>query len=87
MDSLGHAFAPGSHTEVPIAYGTTPFGAPVARPEKGSDPWLSPAEVAARLKVSRATVYGLIRSAALHHSRIGLQIRISIADLDEFLRR
>ena len=87
VDFLRPASVLGSHTEVPIAYGTTPFGAPVARPEKSSDPWLSPAEVAARLKVNRATVYGLIRSDALHHRRIGLQIRISIADLDEFLRR
>jgi excisionase family DNA binding protein len=61
---------------------TTPFGAPVARPSRGREPWLTPADVAARLKLSRATVYGLIRSGALHHRRVGLQIRVTSADVD-----
>ena len=86
MDSPGHASVPGSHTEVPIAYGTTPFGAPVAQPGRGAEPWISPAEVADRLKVSRATVYALVRSGALAHRRVGLQIRIPEMALDAFLR-
>jgi len=47
--------------------------------------WLSPAEVASRLKVSRATVYALIKSGALRHRRVGLQIRIPEPALDAFL--
>lgn len=85
VESIGDAPGAGSHTEAPIAYGATPFGAPVARPGRGVDPWMSPTQVAERLKVSRATVYGLVRSGALPHRRVGLQIRIPEAALEAFL--
>jgi excisionase family DNA binding protein len=71
----------------PIAPEMTPFGAPVARLGRGVEDWIGPSEVAARLNVSRATVYALVKSGALGHRRIGLQIRIAPSDLDEFLRR
>jgi excisionase family DNA binding protein len=85
VDLVGGAPAAGSHREAPIAYETTPFGAPVARLGRGTDAWIGPAEVAARLKVSRATVYGLVKSGVLQSRRVGLQIRIPISALEAFL--
>ncbi len=52
----------------------------------GADAWIAPAEVAARLKVSRATVYALVKSGELEHKRVGLQIRIALTHLERFLR-
>jgi excisionase family DNA binding protein len=62
-----------------------PFGAPVARLGRGGEDWIAPAEVAARLNVSRATVYALVKSGQLRHRRIGLQIRVPRSALYEFL--
>jgi hypothetical protein len=45
------------HNEPPNAYEVTPLGAPVARLTRV--PWLTPAEVAVRLQVCRATIYKL----------------------------
>ena len=47
--------------------------------------WIGPAEVADRLKVSRATVYALVKSGQLRHRRVGLQIRVPLSALVEFL--
>jgi excisionase family DNA binding protein len=41
--------------------------------------------VAAQLEVSRATVYKLVKSGHLRHRRVGLQIRVPLSALDEFL--
>jgi excisionase family DNA binding protein len=41
--------------------------------------------VAAPLKVSRATVYALVKSGQLAHKRIGLQIRVPLSALADFL--
>jgi excisionase family DNA binding protein len=71
--------------ETPIAPGTTPFGAPVARPGRDAEDWTSPAEVATRLKVSRATVYALVKSGQLRHRRVGLQIRVPLSALRALL--
>jgi excisionase family DNA binding protein len=57
----------------------------VARLGKGLEDWIDPSEVAARLKVSRATVCVLVKSGQLRHRRVGLQIRVPISALDEFL--
>jgi excisionase family DNA binding protein len=59
----------------------------VARPGKGVEDWIGPAEVAARLKVSRATVYALVKSGQLRHRRVGLQIRVPLTALENFLAR
>lgn len=85
VDLLGVGSAAGSHTEPPIAPGTTPFGAPVARLRRGVEDWIGPTEVAARLKVNRATVYALVKSGQLRHRRVGLQIRVPLSALEEFL--
>ena len=73
--------------EPQIACRTTPFGAPVARPSGVQEPWLTPADIAARLKVSRATVYALLKNGALPHRRVGLSLRIAPSDLDAFLQQ
>jgi excisionase family DNA binding protein len=57
----------------------------VARLGRGAESWFGPAQVAARLNVSRATVYALVKSGQLRHTRVGLQIRISVSALDAFL--
>ncbi len=73
-----------THAEPPGAYRTTPFGAPVARPSEGV--FLTPAEVAARLRVSRATVYALIERCELVARRGGLALRVGTEELEAFLR-
>ncbi|HET9594099.1 MAG TPA: helix-turn-helix domain-containing protein [Anaeromyxobacteraceae bacterium] len=72
--------------EATITPETTPFGAPVARLGRGVEDWIKPAEVAARLKVSRATVYALVKCGQLRHRRVVLQIRIPLSAIEEFLR-
>ena len=61
----------------------TPVPAPVLRTRER---FLTPADVAAVLQVSRATVYALIERGGLRAWRVGLQLRILAADLDAFLR-
>ena len=69
----------------PVVSGPTQFGAPVARPARVQDLWLTPSDAAARLKVSRATIYKLLKNRELPHHRVGLSIRIASADLEAFL--
>ena len=57
----------------------------VARPARVQDLWLTPSDAAARLKVSRATIYKLLKNRELPHHRVGLSIRIASADLEAFL--
>jgi excisionase family DNA binding protein len=57
----------------------------VARLGKGVEDWIGPSEVAARLKVCRATVYALVKAGHLRHRRVGLQIRVPLSALDDFL--
>jgi excisionase family DNA binding protein len=85
VDLVGGAEEAGSHPEAPIAYEATPFGAPVARLGRSVEDWIDPADVATRLKVGRATVYALVKSGQLHHRRVGLQIRVPLSALEEFL--
>lgn len=57
----------------------------MARLGRGAEAWIGPAEVAARLNISRATVYAVVKSGQLAHKRVGLQIRIPVSALEEFL--
>lgn len=84
-ETTGVSGSGGTHTVPPDAYRATPFGAPVARLSGGA--FLTPAEVAARLRVSRATVYALIERGDLVARRVGLALRICISDLEAYLRR
>jgi excisionase family DNA binding protein len=54
-------------------------------PPPAFEPLLTPADVAARLSISRSEVYVLVRKAELPALRIGNQIRIRPADLEAFL--
>jgi excisionase family DNA binding protein len=49
------------------------------------EPWLTPAQVAARLQVSLDTVLRQLRTGALPGGRIGRQWRIRPADLETYL--
>ena len=49
-------------------------------------PLLSVAEVARRLRVSTATIYGLCARGELPHVRILTAIRVCAADLDAFIK-
>jgi excisionase family DNA binding protein len=86
VNLVGSGPTGGSHTEAPIAPETTPYGAPVARLGRDTEDWIGPTEVAARLKASRATVYALVTSGQLRHWRAGLQIRVPLSALSDFLR-
>jgi excisionase family DNA binding protein len=72
-----------SHRVPPSAYGTPEVPAPVLRP---GERFLTPAEVAALLKVSRATVYGFIERGELRAVRVGLQLRVAPTDVQALLR-
>ncbi len=52
----------------------------------GAENLLTIAEVAKRLRVSRATVYALCERGDLPHLRIVNSIRVAPADLDQFIR-
>ena len=56
----------------------------MARPSEGV--FLTPAEVAARLRVSRATVYALIERGKIVACRVGLALRVAPEELEAFLR-
>jgi excisionase family DNA binding protein len=69
----------GSHTVAPLPPVATPFGALVVHDAVGR--LLTVREVAARLRVSRATVYRLVRAGALPVLRVSNAIRIPAAAL------
>ena len=74
FDNTGVEGCAGSHTVAPLPPVATPFGALVVRGEVRQ--LLTVREVAARLRVSRATVYRLVRAGALPVLRISNAIRI-----------
>jgi excisionase family DNA binding protein len=46
--------------------------------------WLTPTQAAARLNVSRFTIYEMCQQRKLRHKRVGRTIRIRQSDLAEF---
>jgi excisionase family DNA binding protein len=74
FDTTGVEGGAGSHTLAPLPPDATPFGALVVRGVPGA--LLTVREVAARLRVSRATVYRLVRAGALPVLRVSNSIRI-----------
>ena len=64
----------GSHPVVPVPPVATPFGALVVQAEPGY--LLTIGEVAVRLRVSKATVYRLVRVGALPALRVSNSIRV-----------
>ena len=65
----------------PLPQDSTSHGAPVVRVPSVGDDFLTVREVAARLKVSTATIYALIDRGELAHVRVGNSIRVSQAVL------
>jgi excisionase family DNA binding protein len=49
--------------------------------------WFTPAEIAAELRVTRATVYALIRDRQIRATRVGLSLRVRVEDLAAYLSR
>ena len=49
--------------------------------------FLTIAEVAAMMRVSKMTVYRLVHSGELPAVRVGRSFRVTEADVDEYLRR
>jgi excisionase family DNA binding protein len=79
FDNTGNAGDAGFHPVAPLPPDTTPFGALVVQEIPG--PLLTVGEVAARFRVSRATVYRLVQDGALPFLRISNSIRILAAAL------
>ena len=50
-------------------------------------PFMTVVEVAAALRVSRATIYRLVRSGALPAVQVGRSVRVSRDAVDAFLHR
>jgi excisionase family DNA binding protein len=48
-------------------------------------PWLTTSDVMGTLRVTRSTVYRLVRSAALPAARVGGQLRFKASDVDMWL--
>jgi excisionase family DNA binding protein len=74
VDNTGVEGAAGSHTVAPLPPVATPFGALVVHDAAGQ--LLTVREVAARLRVSRATAYRLVQAGALPALRVSNSIRI-----------
>jgi len=79
FDNTGAEGGTGSPTVAPVPPDGTPFGAYVVQ---AAGPFLTVAEVAVRLRVSRATVYRLVRGGALRVVRISNSIRIPAEALE-----
>jgi excisionase family DNA binding protein len=74
FDNTGVEGGAESHTLAPLPPVATPFGALVVRGEVRQ--LLTVREVAARLRVSRATVYRLVQAGALPAIRVSNSIRV-----------
>jgi len=74
FDNTGNATDAGFHMVAPFPPDATPFGALVVQELPG--PLLTVGEVAARLRVSRATVYRLVRLGTLPALRVSNSIRV-----------
>jgi len=84
FDNTEVAGGAGSHTLAPLPPAATPFGALVVRGEVRQ--LLTVREVAARLRVSRATVYGLVQAGVLPALRVSNSIRIPTESLTGAVR-
>jgi excisionase family DNA binding protein len=80
LDDTGVGGDAGSHTVAPVPPDATPFGALVVQAEPGD--LLTVPEVAARLRVSRATIYRLFRTGTLPGLRVSNAIRVPAEALD-----
>ena len=58
----------------------------VAPRDHGPHPFMTVVEVAAALRVSRATIYRLVHGGVLPAVQVGKSVRVSRAAVDSFLR-
>jgi len=61
-----------------------PEEAPLCDPPKGG--WLTVAQVAARMQVSKMTVYRLVHSGLLPAVRVGRSFQVPRTGVEEYLR-
>ena len=63
----------------------------MAEKKPGSDissiAFLTIAEVAAQMRVSKMTVYRLVHAGELPATRVGRSFRVTASDVDEYLRK
>ena len=85
LDNTGVKGDAGSHTVAPSPPDATAFGALVVQGFSG--PLLTVGEVAARFRVSRATVYRLVQTGALLAARISNSIRVPTEAFERTLSR
>ena len=79
LDNTGNATDAGFHPVAPFPPDATPFGAFVVQEIPG--PLLTVAEVAVRLRVSRASIYRLVQAGVLPALRISNSIRVPLEAL------
>jgi excisionase family DNA binding protein len=86
--------AAGRHTAAPIAPERAATTAKSLRSDRLDGTlrevkreWLTPAEITAELRVSRATVYALIKDGRIRATRVGLSLRVRVEDFAAFLAR
>ncbi len=77
LDNTKRVESGDSHTVAPIPPDGTPFGALVV--QESANAFMTVREVAAQLRVSRATIYRLVRSGTLQSVRVSNAIRIPAA--------
>ena len=65
---------------------TDPPPRPDSRPDADAHLLMTVREVAAALRVSRATVYRLVNSGILPNSRVGKSVRVARRVVEDFLR-
>ena len=80
LDNTGVDGSADSHRLAPVPPDATPFGALVVQAQQG--PLVTVREVAESLRVSRATVYRLVRAGALVAVRVSNSIRIPTEALE-----
>jgi len=50
------------------------------------DPWITPAEIAAELRISRMSVYRLLAEGEITYTRVGRGMRVRRSEFDRYLR-
>ena len=55
-------------------------------PTGRSDPWLTPAEIAAEMRISRMSAYRLLHVGELTYTQVGRAMRVRRSELDRYIR-
>lgn len=54
-------------------------------PTGNDDPWVTPAEIAAELRISRMSAYRLLHEGDLTYTKVGRSLRVRRSELDRYL--